>query len=271
MIARALPTGRLIALDRDPSSVAAARGRLSSFPGVTVLHRNYAKLAAVLREQGISKVDGILLDAGISSMQLDDPSRGFSFKEEGPLDMRLDPTQGITAAEYLAGVDEAELVRVLRRYGDVGPARRIARSILRRRETRGIATTRDLAEAVGEALSFVTGFPEETRTVFQALRVVVNEELRWLEAGLRQAIDSLKAGGRLVAIAFHSGEDRVIKQVLREASRPRRELYPDGRVRTRTAPSVKVLTPKPLRPTDEEVRQNPRSHSACMRVAERLG
>ena len=192
----ALKGGRLIALDRDPASVAFARERLDLFPGVTVLHGNYGDLGAILDELGVEQVDGILIDAGVSSTQLDDPDRGFSFQKEGPLDMRLDPTSGPTARERLATIGERELARVLKEYGDVGPARRIAASIVRRREGPGLETTKDLADAISEALPFVRDrVPEETRTCFMAIRMLVNNELRWLEAGLEQALPLLPLAG----------------------------------------------------------------------------
>lgn len=270
LIASRLTTGRLIALDRDPVSVAIARERLSSFSQAIVLHRNYAELALAMAECGVEGVDGVLIDAGFSSMQLDDARRGFTFQAEGPLDMRLDTTSGLTARDYLARVGEAELARVLKEYGDVGPARRIAAAIVRRRVRGAMETTGDLAGAVSEALDFVTGQPEEVRTVFQAVRIAVNDELRWLEQGMRAAVESLRPGGRLVAIAFHSGEDRIVKNVLRESSRIQRELYPDGRVRALLPARLKVLTAKPVQAGEAEVRQNPRAKSARLRAAERL-
>ncbi len=270
LIAEALTGGRLIAMDRDPESVARAQARLARFPGVTLLHRNYGELAEVLRELGIGFVDGILIDAGLSSIQLDDPRRGFTFQEEGPLDMRMDTSQGLTAAQYLSHVREDELAETLRSYGDVGPARRIARAIVKRSKSGAMKTTRDLADAVSESLDFVHGMPEETRTVFQAVRIAVNEEYNWLEAGLRQALDVLAPGGRLAVIAFHSGEDRIAKRVLQDVSRTKEILWPDGRVRERLAPVVRVLTPKPVQADAEEIRFNPRAHSARLRVAERL-
>ena len=269
LIARELDGGRVIGLDRDPSSVETARRRLSEFSGVTVLHRNYGALAGVLHELGVETVDGILIDAGFSSAQLDDPARGFSFQADGPLDMRLDPTQSVTAAQFLASVNERELAETLRTYGDVGPVRRIARSILRRRDDHKLHTTRDLAEAVAEALDFVKGEPAEIRTVFQALRIAVNEEYRWLEACVRQGVDALASGGRLVALSYHSGEDRIVKNVFRELAHERRDEYPDGRVRTRLPACARVLTPKPVRPSEEEIRRNSRAHSAKLRVVER--
>jgi len=270
LIAERLTGGRLLALDRDALAVEMARAKLAKFANAEVVHTNHGRLREALAEAGIDQVDGVLLDAGLSSMQLDTPSRGFSFQQEGPLDMRMNTTEGMTAAEYLATVNETELARVLRDYGDVGPARRIASAVIRRRDKGLMNTTPDLAEAVAEALPFVSGVPEETRTVFQSVRIAVNEELRWLEEGVRQALEVLKPGGRFVGISFHSGEDRIMKNVLRTASRPQRELHPDGRVKHTVAPLVRVLTPKPIEPGDTESRRNPRARSARMRVAERL-
>lgn len=269
-IASRLTTGRLIALDRDPASVEIARERLAGFPNAVVVHGNYGELKAVLAGLGVNEVDGVLIDAGFSSMQLEDARRGFTFQQEGPLDMRLDTSSGETAGEFLAGVGEGELARVLKEYGDVRPARRIAAAIVRRRDRGAMETTVDLAGAVCEALDFVSGQPDEIRTVFQAIRIAVNDELRWLQKGMEEAIDVLRPGGRLVAIAFHSGEDRVIKNVLRDASRPRRDLYPDGRVKSIRPPRVKVLTPKPVKPGAVEIARNPRAKSALLRAVEKL-
>jgi len=268
-IARLLPSGRLIALDRDAEAVARVSKRLSGFPCVSVHHANYGAMAAVLADLGVESVDGILIDAGLSSPQLDDPDRGFTFQADGPLDMRMDRSRGPAAWEWLKTVTEAELAGILRQYGDVGPARRIARSLCQRRAAQRLERTGDVAEAVAEALDFVTRAPEETRTVFQALRMAVNEELRWLEEGLRQGVGLLKPGGRIVAIAFHSGEDRVVKNVFREASRTQRLIYSDGRVRSVTPARLRVLTPKPVVPGTEEIHGNPRAKSAKLRAAER--
>jgi len=270
LIAERLITGRLIALDRDPVAVKMAAEQLAPYGCATVLRRNYANLAAVLAELGVPEVQGVLLDAGVSTMQLDDAARGFSLEKDGPLDMRMDPTQGPTAAEFLATTDEERLARVLKQYGDLKRPRRIASAIIGRCREGRLETTRDLFEAVHAALPFVRGVPEETRLVFQAIRIAVNEELRWLESTLVQAIDRLAPGGRLVAISFHSGEDRLVKNAMRDAARVRREFRPDGRIASETPPRLRLLTPKPIRPTSEEIRMNPRARSAKLRAAERL-
>ncbi|MCC6143113.1 MAG: 16S rRNA (cytosine(1402)-N(4))-methyltransferase RsmH [Candidatus Hydrogenedentes bacterium] len=270
LIAARLTTGRLIALDRDPLGVELTRERLRTVESATVLLRNYAELADVLHEHHTARVDGVLLDAGLSSMQIDDPDRGFSFQSDGPLDMRMSPQESETAAAFLPRVTEDELVRALREYGDLRQAGRIARAIISRREQGALQRTGDLRDAVKEALPFVKGVPEEVRTVFQAVRIALNQELRWLEDGVRQAIDALAPGGRFVAITFHSGEDRVVKNLLRDAGRPQRLLHPDGRVRQVIPPRVRVLTPSPVVADDEETRVNPRAKSAKLRAVERL-
>ncbi len=268
--ARLTAGGRLLAIDRDPMAAELAAERLREYACATVARGNYGNLQEILTAAGLAAVDGILIDAGLSSMQLNTPSRGFSFQESGPLDMRMNPEQGETAAAYLARVTETELTGVLRQYGDVGPARRIARAILRRRAADALKSTDDLADAVREALEFVRGVPEEIRTVFQAIRIVVNDELGHLERGLRQAVAALRPGGRLVVISFHSGEDRVVKGVLREASRARRTLREDGRTLSVRPPEVRILTPRPVLPDADEIARNPRAKSARLRVAERL-
>ena len=262
--------GTLIAIDRDPVAVTLTRERVKSFPQVQVVRGNYQDLAARLAQCGITELDGVLIDAGVSSMQLDDPERGFTFQETGPLDMRMDPEAGASAAEYLERVEESELVRILREYGDLKRAKRIAHAICRRRDAAPLETTKDLADVVAEVFDFVQGTPEETRTVFQAIRIEVNEELQGLESVLHQAIDMLRSGGRLVCITFHSGEDRIAKSVFRAAAQKRRALHPDGRVKEVLPAVVKVLTRKPVRPTREEIRVNPRARSAKLRAAEKV-
>lgn len=264
------PPGRLIALDRDPKAVAIAAARLAGFAQAQVLHANYGELSQVLERLGIDGVDGVLIDAGMSSMQLNDPQRGFSFQETGPLDMRMDTEHDRPLTEWLAGQSEAALADVLRRYGDVGPAGRIAKAIWARHTSGRLKTTDELTAAVSEGLGIRRAVPEETRTVFQALRIALNDELRWLQQGIDAAIAALRPGGRLVVISFHSGEDRVVKAGMQAASRRQRELWPDGRVKVVHPPVLKVLTPKPVRPGEAEVRMNPRAQSARLRAAERL-
>ena len=268
--ARLSEKGTLIALDRDPVAVTLTRERLKSFGQAQVVRGNYRDLAASLAERGIVELDGVLIDAGVSSMQLDDPERGFSFQESGALDMRMDPETGPSAAEYLERVEESELARILREYGDLKRAKRIAKALCRRRETIPFKSTSDLVEAVGEVFDFVRETPEETRTVFQAIRIAVNEELEGLDKGLHQAIDLLRTGGRLVCITFHSGEDRIVKNVFRDAARKRKLLHADGRVKEVLPAVMKVLTRKPVRPTKDEIRTNPRARSAKLRAAEKL-
>lgn len=271
-IARALGTsGRLLCIDRDPDAVARVRERLSGLANVSVVHANYGDLSEVLKEAGLPGVDGVLIDAGVSTPQLDTPERGFSFQREGPLDMRMDTTAGATAAELLNTASEDNLARLLRMYGDVRDARKIARAIGARRQQRPYATTGDLLDTIKNVYPYVTGTPEEVRTVFQAIRIVVNEEYESLESGVSAAIDALNPGGRLVCITFHSGEDRIVKNLLRDASRKTAELHPDGRVKRQIPPRLRVLTPKPVPPTPEEIAANPRAASAKLRAAEKVG
>ncbi len=275
ILARLTTRGRLLGLDRDPEALALAGARLEHIRANTeaecrLVHANYGAVDAVVAELGWSGVDGILIDAGVSSMQLDQAQRGFSFQVSGPLDMRMDTTSGETARAWLAQQNEATLSAVLRRYGDVGPAKRIAAAILRRRDAMQLERTEDLVAAIRDALSFVKGEPDEIRTVFQAIRMAVNAELEGLERGIEAAISVLNPGGRLVVLTFHSGEDRVVKQALRAASRKERLLRPDGRILKEIPPRVVLLTRKPVLPDEEEMARNSRSKSAKLRAVQRL-
>jgi 16S rRNA (cytosine1402-N4)-methyltransferase len=271
LIAERLDSGRLIALDRDPTAVAAARERLAEFGArAEAIHANYAQLERVLARLGIASVDGVLIDAGVSSMQLDEASRGFSFRQDAPLDMRMDPTSGLSAAEYLASVDADELARVLSEYGDLPRARSVATKLLARHEVEPIQTTRGLADAVSEIFSFVEGEPEEVRKIFQAIRIAVNDELGGLELGVSQGLASLAMEGRFVAIAFHSGEDRIVKNAIRAAAKPTRILHPDGRVKETVPARLHNLTRRPILPAAREIEENPRAHSARLRAVERV-
>ncbi len=262
--------GRLLALDRDPDAVALAGERLAGHPVAAVFHANYSELNEVLRNAGESGADGVLIDAGVSSMQIDRADRGFSFQADGPLDMRMDTSRGPTAAEWLRSAREAEVAAVLRAFGDVGPAGRIARTIAERCAAGRMTRSGDLAEAVRAALHFVRGTPDEIRTVFQAVRMAVNDELGALGRGVAEAVDALRPGGRLVVISFHSGEDRTVKELLRAFSRTERVLGPDGRTVAAAPPRVRLPLKKPLQPGPDECLVNPRAKSARMRVAERL-
>ena len=267
------PDGRLIGLDRDPAALAAAASALAPFgERVTLCRGSFAGLDQTLAALGLSRVDGILLDLGVSSYQLDNPERGFSFREEGPLDMRMDPSQQTSAADLLAQADAGELRRIFRDFGEERWAGRIAREIVRSRSEGALLTTRQLAELVCRA---VPGGYQPQRIhpatrVFQALRIAVNGELEALSAGLAAALRSLHPGGRLAVISFHSLEDRLVKQGFRAAASsctcpPRLPVCVCGRQAT-----VKILTPRGVRPAEAELMANPRARSAVLRAAERL-
>lgn len=270
MIAERIDTGRLIAFDRDPDAAATASERLAEFPFAEVHHRNYGDLAIALQELGIVSVDGFLIDAGMSSMQLNDPERGFSFQEEGPLDMRMDTTKGETAAQWLATIATNDLAAMLKEFGDVGPAKRIAQAIHERTKTGTLLTTRDLKEAVKEVLGKAFDKSAVTRQTFQAIRIAVNQELSALDQAIPAAIELLKPEGRLVVIAFHSGEDRIVKQHFQTYSRKQRVRNPDGTDAEVRPPLIRILTKKPQQPTAKEIAANPRAQSAKLRAAERL-
>jgi len=252
ILERILPGGRLVGLDRDPEALAVARRRLERFgEAVQLVQANFADLHYVLRALGIARVQGVLMDLGVSGLQLAAPHRGFSFRLAGPLDMRMDPASPVTAADLVNRLSEKELAELLRRYGEEPFAPRIAREIVRRRP---LSTTQELREAILRAVprrAWPRRVDVATRT-FQALRIAVNRELEALEQALPQAAEVLDPGGRLVVISFHSLEDRIVKHTLRRAK------------------SLRVLTPKPIRPSPEEVRRNPHARSARLRAAERV-
>jgi len=264
LLERSSPDGRLVALDRDPVALATAGERLQPFGDrVTLVHARFSEAQAVLERLAMIPVDGFLVDLGVSSPQLDRAERGFSFRHDGPLDMRMDPTTGETAAELLRRVDEAELTRIIRDQGEERHAARVARAIIDARRAGPVETTGKLAAIVARALPrHEHGKNPATRT-FQALRITVNDELGELERFLATAADCLRPGGRLVVIAFHSLEDRIVKRRLRElAGRGGREA--PGPVRLR------LLTKHVVVPGDAERARNPRARSARLRAAERL-
>ena len=268
MLARLGPSGRLVALDRDPDAVAAAAA--IDDPRFTILHGAFSRLEELLRPAGVTRVHGILLDLGVSSPQLEHETRGFSFSRDAPLDMRMDTTQGPTAAEWLAHAGESEIREVIRNYGEERFAKQIAAAIVAARARGSVGTTRQLAALVAEAVP--TREPNQnpaTRT-FQALRIHVNQELEELSLALPQCVELLAPGGRLVVISFHSLEDRIVKRFLREHARAD-TLPPRLAVRARDLPKPKLrIVGKPRRPAADEVAANPRARSAIMRVAERL-
>jgi 16S rRNA (cytosine1402-N4)-methyltransferase len=259
--------GRLLLLDRDPLAVATARAEFGQDPRVHLRHGSFAGLAEWdATEDGL---DGVLLDIGVSSPQLDDPQRGFSFQADAPLDMRMDTSQGESAAEFLARADEAQIADVLYEYAEERMSRRIARWIVERRDTDPIRTTAQLAELCARAIPRrEPGKHPATRT-FQALRIAVNGELDALRQGLEGARQRLRPGGRLAVISFHSLEDRIVKQFIRDHSQPppaRRGLPPPPH-----APLTLRALGSARQPDAEEIERNPRARSAVLRVAERLG
>jgi 16S rRNA (cytosine1402-N4)-methyltransferase len=263
-------TGRLIGLDRDPEAMRVARALAQSDPRFHEIQGSFGDLGRLMAGLELTgKVQGILLDLGVSSPQLDDPERGFSFNADGPLDMRMDPDRGESAAEWLARADLAQIEKILRDFGEERFARRIARAILRARGEAPIRSTRRLAETVARAVpTREPGKHPATRT-FQALRIQVNDELGELGRCLDQVCDLLAAAGRLVVISFHSLEDRIVKRFMRrESSGP---ALPKGvPVRAKETRGRLRILGRPVHPPEAEVRANPRARSAVLRVAERL-
>ncbi len=275
------PDGQLLGLDRDSSALAIAGERLQAFgPRARLRHGSFAELAQISADEGWSQVQGILLDLGLSSMQLEDAARGFSFRHDGPLDMRFDPQAEISADEIVNGWDEEALADILRRYGEERASRSIAQAIVR---ARPIRSTQALAEVVTRAVGrsgagrlskrrapAARRRHPATRT-FQALRIAVNAELEALEAALPQAVELLAPSGRLAVIAFHSLEDRIVKRFIRAEVAgcrcpPELPVCTCGR-----KARLRALTRRPIRPEADELEANPRARSARMRVAERLG
>ena len=260
------PQGRLIALDRDPQAVAAAREiRDARF---SIVHTAFSALAQALDAQGVAQAQGMLFDLGVSSPQLDEAARGFSFRSDGPLDMRMDPTQGMSAADWLATASEAQLREVIGGYGEERFAKQVAAAIAAARRSAPIRTTRQLADLVGAAVrTREPGQDPATRT-FQALRIFVNRELEEVSLMLPQAVERLAPGGRLAVIAFHSLEDRLVKRFLLSCARPM--LPRDLPVRASEMPqALLTIVGKPMRPSAAEAAANPRARSAVLRVAER--
>jgi 16S rRNA (cytosine1402-N4)-methyltransferase len=267
ILARLGAGGRLIALDRDPQAVAAGGEIVDG--RFRMLHGRFSRLKELAAGVGVTEADGILLDLGVSSPQLDDPARGFSFRAEGPLDMRMDPGGGSTAGEWLARASEREIREVIKNHGEERFAKSIAAAIVAARARGPVGTTRELAALVAKAVP--TREPQQdpaTRT-FQALRIHVNQELEELSVALPQCVELLKPGGRLVVISFHSLEDRIVKRFLRDNARadPLPARLP---LRARDLPRPRLaLVGRLIRPAAAEVAANPRARSALMRTAEK--
>ena len=272
ILERSAPSGWLLGLDRDPEAVVASKTALAGFDGRVRLEKlAFAELPALASREGLPKFDGILLDLGVSSHQLDQARRGFSFRSTGPLDMRMDPCSEITAAELVNNASERELAQLLRRFGEVPSSRRVARAL--KACCRGTApTTTDLARSISEVLGTARGSPKThpATRVFQALRIAVNGELAQLEAFLETFTELLAPAGRLVVISFHSLEDRLVKRHLRQLARPC-SCPPDlpqcvcGRLAR-----LRLLTSRPVRPSMQELSDNPRARSAKLRAAQRI-
>jgi 16S rRNA (cytosine1402-N4)-methyltransferase len=274
ILAASAPDGRVLALDADPDAILRAETLIAE-PGIAdrlrVVHANFSDLASVAQVEGFAPVDGVLLDLGLSSFQLDQPERGFAFRFDAPLDMRFDPTTGVSAANLVAMLSEEELTSILFTYGEEPKARRIARAIVREREKSPIGTTAELARLISTAVGGRRGADTHPATrTFQALRIATNQEFDALERALAGALEILKPGGRLVVIAFHSLEDRIVKRFMQLESTgcicpPEQPICTCGH-----QPRLKRVTKQAVKPSGQEIAANPRSRSAVLRAGERL-
>ena len=254
------PTGRLLGLDRDRTAIELARARLAPFGDqVRLVHASFADLGEVVKVHGWGRTDAVVYDLGVSSMQFDEPKRGFSYRFDEPLDMRMDPTQTFSAYDVVNSYDERDLLRVIRTFGEERWAARIAKFIVRARTRAPIRTTGELVDVIRAAVPHAARRvgPHPARRTFQALRIEVNGELDALESSLPQATAELASGGRLVALSYHSLEDRIVKRFMREEA-------------SGEAPRLRLLTRKPVRPSETEIAANPRASAARLRAAERL-
>jgi len=269
ILARLGSTGRLLALDRDPQAVAEG-GRLED-GRFSIVHAPFSRLKAVLREAGVEAVDGVLLDIGVSSPQIDAPERGFSFRFDAPLDMRMDTSRGETAADWLNTAPEEEIARVLREYGEERFARGIARAIVAARAQTPLTTTGQLARIAASAVKTRERGQDPATRTFQAVRIHVNRELEELAAALPQGVEVLRPGGRLAVISFHSLEDRMVKRFMRAEAKGE-ELPPEIPLPARALKAGRLrLVGRAIRASEEEIARNPRARSAVLRVAERTG
>ena len=264
------PQGRLLAIDKDPDAIAAARERFADEPRFSIFHGSFAELGAAVDVAGVrGQVDGLLLDLGVSSPQLDDASRGFSFMRDGPLDMRMDISRGLSAAQWLAQAGEGEISRVLKELGEERFAKRIARAIVATRQENPIETTRQLAKLVTEAIPRWEPDKNPATRSFQAIRIFINSELDDIRDCMDQVVEVLAVGGRLAVISFHSLEDRIVKRFMRDEARG--DDFPVGLPVTvdQLQPTLRVVG-KAVKPTPGEVDENPRARSAVLRIAEKM-
>ncbi|AAM24855.1 16S rRNA (cytosine(1402)-N(4))-methyltransferase RsmH [Caldanaerobacter subterraneus] len=270
-ILKRLTTGKLIAIDRDEEAILAAKERLKDYKNVIYIKDNFKNIKEILRNLGIEKVDGILLDLGVSSYQLEEVERGFSYMKDAPLDMRMDKTSPFSAYDVVNRYSEKELERVIREYGEEKWASRIAKFIVEERKKGDIKTTSQLVEIIKKAIPASarrTG-PHPAKRTFQAIRIEVNEELKDLDRALEDMVEVLRGKGRIAVITFHSLEDRIVKNTFKKLENPC--TCPPGLPCTcGKQPVIKIITKKPILPSKEEVEENPRSRSAKLRVAEKL-
>ncbi len=272
-IAKRLGKGRLISIDRDSDAIKAAQARLSAFSDkVTFVHANFSSVRDVLDSLSIDKIDGALIDLGVSSFQLDTAERGFSYMQDAPLDMRMDRGESLTAYDIVNGYDEADIRRILYTYGEESYAPQISRAIVKARAAAPVSTTSELVDIIKDALpnKVKAGGHHPAKKTFQAIRIEVNNELNIIEPTLRALAESLTAGGRLAVITFHSLEDRITKQTFSALAKgctcpPDFPVCVCGKV-----PQIKLVSRKPIEPSLSELDENPRSRSAKLRVAERI-
>lgn len=263
--------GRLIAFDRDPQAIAAASA-LADDPRFSIIHEPFGDMAKQLSERGLAgKINGVLMDLGVSSPQLDDASRGFSFLRDGPLDMRMDTSRGISAADWLNHAEEQDITQVIKEFGEEKFGKRIAYAIAQRRKEQPLSRTLELAELIDAAVPVKDKYKHPATRAFQGIRIYINAELDQLRVGLKAAVDVLKPGGRLAVISFHSLEDRLVKRFIKDQSKGK--VVPHNLPVTQAEIDAdKVLKPigKAIKPTDEEIKVNVRSRSSVLRVAEKL-
>ncbi len=269
ILAKLGANGRLVAIDQDPEAITYGRQRFANEPRLSLAHGSFGDLAAIAEQHFDQAVDGVLLDLGVSSPQLDTASRGFSFSQDGPLDMRMDPNSGISAQQWLAAVAEKDLAQVLWEFGEERFSRRIARRIVSAREQSAIATTHQLAQLIARAIPKKDGHKHPATRSFQAIRIFVNQELQVLPQGLAAALTCLKPSGRLAVISFHSLEDRVVKNFMR------REALGDPLLQqlplSEAQRNIRLkLIGKAIKPAEQEIAHNPRARSAILRIGEKI-